>query len=164
MKRALDVDNLINADAKATQIAEQWEEWNTYRRRWLEEKKELRDYLYATDTRTTSNSKLPWSNSTTTPKLTQIYDNLKANYTAALFPNENWMKWKANDQDSATEEKRKAAQDYMDSKLAESRFRSIVDQLIDDFILTGNCFGTVDWSNEVHKVGKEDFVAGYLGP
>jgi len=74
------------------------------------------------------------------------------------------MKWKANDQDSATEEKRKAAQDYMDSKLAESRFRSIVDQLIDDFILTGNCFGTVDWSNEVHKVGEEDFVAGYLGP
>src|SRR6056297_1762298 len=164
MKRSLDVDTLINAHTKATVIAERWNEWQSFRRKWLEEKKELRNYVYATDTRTTSNSKLPWSNSTTTPKLTQIYDNLKANYTATLFPNSNWMKWKANDQDSATEEKRKAAQDYMDSKLAESRFRSIVDQLIDDFILTGNCFGTVDWSNEVHKVGKEDFVAGYLGP
>jgi len=164
MKRSLDVDTLINAHTKATEIANKWEEWQSFRRKWLEEKKELRNYVYATDTRTTSNSKLPWSNSTTTPKLTQIYDNLKANYTATLFPNSNWMKWKANDQDSATEEKRKAAQDYMDSKLAESRFRSIVDQLIDDFILTGNCFGTVDWSNEVHKVGEEDFVAGYLGP
>src|SRR6056297_695884 len=128
MKRALDVDNLINADAKATQIAEQWEEWQTYRRRWLEEKKELRDYVYATDTRTTSNSKLPWSNSTTTPKLTQIYDNLKANYTSALFPSENWMRWRAEDVDSDSKEKVETIQSYMDNKVTLSGFRFIAEQ------------------------------------
>ena len=165
MKRALDVDNLINADAKATQIAEQWEEWNTYRRRWLEEKKELRDYLYATDTRTTSNSKLPWSNSTTTPKLTQIYDNLKANYTATLFPNSNWMRWIPVTPADATRAKRDAAQSYMDAKLKQSKFTQTVDTLIDDFIQTGNCFGTVEWANESYKISdQDDYVGGYVGP
>jgi len=165
MKRALDVDSLVNADAKATQIAEQWEEWNTYRRRWLEEKKELRDYLYATDTRTTSNSKLPWSNSTTTPKLTQIYDNLKANYTATLFPNSNWMRWIPVTPADATRAKRDAAQSYMDAKLKQSKFTQTVDTLIDDFIQTGNCFGTVEWANESYKISdQDDYVGGYVGP
>src|SRR6056297_1857544 len=164
MKRALDVDNLINADAKATQIAEQWEEWNTYRRRWLEEKKELRDYLYATDTRTTSNSKLPWSNSTTTPKLTQIYDNLKANYTAALFPNENWMRWKGSDQDSASKAKVETIQAYMDNKIVQSGFRFTAEKLVDDWILTGNCFATVNFLNETMTLETGEQVKNYVGP
>lgn len=165
MKRTLDVDNLINADTKATQIAEQWEEWNTYRRRWTEEKKELRDYLYATDTRTTSNSKLPWSNSTTTPKLTQIYDNLKANYTATLFPNSQWMRWTPTVPTDASKAKRDAAQAYMDAKVKQSKFVQTVDKLIDDYIQTGNCFGTVEWANESYKISDdEDYVGGYVGP
>lgn len=164
MKRALDVDNLINADAKATQIAEQWEEWNTYRRRWLEEKKELRDYVYATDTRTTSNSKLPWSNSTTTPKLTQIYDNLKANYTAALFPSEDWMRWRAEDGSSAMKEKQEIIQSYMDNKVTLSGFRFTAEELIDDYILTGNCFATVDFSVDMHTLETGEQVRSYVGP
>lgn len=165
MKRALDVDTLINADAKATQIAEQFEEWNTYRRRWNEEKKELRDFVYATDTRTTSVSKLPWSNSTTTPKLTQIYDNLKANYTATLFPNSNWMRWIPVEPSDATRVKRDAAQAYMDAKVKQSNFRNTVESLVDDYILTGNCFGTVVWANESYKISEDDeYVGGYVGP
>jgi len=164
MKRALDVDNLLSADSKATQIAEQFEEWNTYRRVWLEEKKELRDYLYATDTRTTSNSKLPWSNSTTTPKLTQIYDNLKANYTAALFPNENWMRWKGSDQDSASKAKTDVIQAYMDNKIVQSGFRFTAEKLIDDYILTGNCFATVDFLNESMTLETGEQVKNYVGP
>lgn len=92
MKTTLDLDTMITPDLVASQIAVKWVEWDKYRGSWIEEKKELRNYLYATDTRTTTNAKLPWCNSTTTPKLTQIYDNLKANYTAALFPNSNWMR------------------------------------------------------------------------
>jgi len=164
MKRALDVDNLINADAKATQIAEQWEEWNTYRRRWLEEKKELRDYVYATDTRTTSNSKLPWSNSTTTPKITQIYDNLKANYTSALFPQEKWMRWSAEDDASATKEKRDVIQTYMSNKVEQSNFRKTAERLIDDYILTGNCFATVDFFSDYTVLENGEQVTNYVGP
>ena len=89
MKTVLDIENLLEPDLLATGIANRWTELAKYREKWLEEKKELRNYLFATDTSTTTNQKLPWSNSTTTPKLTQIYDNLKANYSAALFPNSN---------------------------------------------------------------------------
>ena len=164
MKRALDVDNLINADAKATQIAEKWEEWQSYRRRWIEEKKELRDYVYATDTRSTSNSKLPWSNSTTTPKLTQIYDNLKANYTAALFPSQDWMRWTATTMEGATKAKVEVIQNYMANKVAQSGFRFTAEKLIDDYILTGNCFATVDFTNDTYTLETGEQVRNYVGP
>ena len=68
---------------------------------------ELQGYLYATDTTKTSNSKLPWSNKTTLPKLTQIMENLVANYEATLFPNQDWLKWEAADANSAIAEKKK---------------------------------------------------------
>ena len=117
MARALDVSALIEPHQYAAEISNRFTEWNSYRQEWLQEKKELRNYVFATDTRTTSNSKLPWSNSTTTPKITQIYDNLKANYTTALFPNSKWMKWEATDEASATKAKRDTIQTYMENKL-----------------------------------------------
>ena len=68
----IDIENFIDPHALATDISDRWTTWNNGRQTKLEEWKELRNYIYATDTRTTSNSKLPWTNSTTTPKLTQI--------------------------------------------------------------------------------------------
>ena len=76
----IDLYSLIAPHALATEIADRWTIWNNSRQQKIEEWKEIRNYIYATDTRTTSNSKLPWTNSTTTPKLTQIADNLHANY------------------------------------------------------------------------------------
>lgn len=84
---------LLQPDSEAHVVASNWRQWVLYRNKKIEEWKELRNYLFATDTRTTSNKKLPWSNSTTTPKLTQIRDNLHANYMAALFPRSKWLKW-----------------------------------------------------------------------
>ena len=96
----LDLERLVHPDQLATQIAEKYQEWSSLREKWSAEKVELIKYIYATDTKTTSNKSLPWANSTTTPKLTQIYDNLKANYEAALFPNSMWMTWVARDKDA----------------------------------------------------------------
>ena len=87
----IDIEDTIDPHALAVDISSRWGTWNTARASKLEEWKELRNYVYATDTKTTSNSKLPWSNSTTTPKLTQISDNLHANYFAALFPTETMV-------------------------------------------------------------------------
>ncbi len=162
--RTLDVSALIAADSKASAIANKWEEWNGYRRAWKEETKELRNYVYATDTRTTENNKLPWSNSTTTPKLTQLYDNLKANYTAALFPSQDWMKWKGSNADDNTKEKQKVVQSYMEAKLEQSGFRLTAEELVDDFILTGNCFATVDFMSEMVETDFGEVVQRYVGP
>ena len=160
----LDVEMLLSPHVLATDIAAKFVEWNSYRNKWIEEKRELRNYLYATDTRTTSNQKLPWSNSTTTPKLTQIYDNLKANYTAALFPSTKWMRWEAGDAEGATKEKRRVIQAYMDNKIRQSKFETEADKLVDDFIIFGNCFATVDYVEEYTELESGETVANYIGP
>ncbi len=164
MTRTLDVSQLISPHQKAASISNKWDMWNSARDGWINEKKELRNYVYATDTRTTGNAKLPWSNSTTTPKLTQIYDNLKANYTASLFPSNKWMEWQATDNESATKAKRDIIQAYMDNKLRQSDFRNVVDRLVDDFILAGNCFATVTWEDSYQVKETGDFVVNYVGP
>mgnify|MGYP007047346374 CR=1 FL=1 len=164
MARSLDVSRLVDPHSKATEISNRWEQWQSYRRKWLEEKKELRNFVYAVDTRTTSNNNLPWSNSTTTPKITQVYDNLKANYTAALFPARDWMQWVANDKESNTLKKRNIIQAYLETKNRQSDFRNVVDKIVDDYILCGNCFATVDF--EYNMTESEDGLAipGYIGP
>ena len=39
-----------------------WTDWDSARTNWKDEKKELRQYIHATDTRKTANAKLPWKN------------------------------------------------------------------------------------------------------
>ena len=89
----VDFKTTINPHSVASEISDRWTEWNNARQTKIDEWKELRNYVYATDTRTTANSKLPWTNSTTTPKLTQIADNLHANYFSALFPQKRWFRF-----------------------------------------------------------------------
>lgn len=162
-KTVLDIQHLLNPDNLAGEIASKWTLWDSLRSQWKEEKVELRNYLFATDTRTTTNNKLPWSNSTTTPKLTQIYDNLKANYTAALFPNSKWMRWEADDLESAAKEKKNVIQAYMENKVRQSNFELTADRLVDDYILYGNCFALVDFVADYTDINGERIVS-YIGP
>jgi hypothetical protein len=135
-----------------------------FRDKKVEEWKELRNYLFATDTRTTSNNRLPWSNSTTTPKLTQIRDNLHANYMAALFPTENWFTWKAGDSDSALAEKRDVILSYMRTKIRQSGFVDTVSRLVLDWIDTGNCFAITEYDSDLVYLSDTDIVEQYQGP
>ena len=164
MARPLDVDYLLGADQLAAEISQRFETWASFRRTWTNEKKELRDYVYATDTKTTTNAQNGWSNSTTTPKLTQIYDNLKANYEAALFPRDVNFCFKPGDADAATVGKAAAVQAYMESKVSQSGFRTTMDRLVDDWILTGNSFATVDYVREFTTLESGETVSGYQGP
>lgn len=152
-------------DSVAKVIADKWVLWNSNRSSWLAEKKELRQYLFATDTRKTTNAQLPWKNSTVTPKLTQIRDNLHANYLAALFPNDNWFVWESGDRDSASLQKKKAIRDYMKNKLKASGFELVVSQLIYDYIDYGNVIAGHEYVNQEKKdpATGEDIIL-YRGP
>lgn len=160
----LDIDSIVSPDQLACEIANKWIEWNSYRSSWLEEKKELRNYLYATSTKTTSNAILPWSNTTTTPKLTQISDNLHANYMATLFPQNKWMKWEALDKESGTKLKRDIIQAYMDNKLRQSNFTTVASKLVQDYIIYGNCFATVEFEKSFRNKSDGQPVIDYVGP
>ena len=160
----LDIESIIHPELLATEIANKWMEWNSYRSKWIEEKKELRNYLYATSTKTTSNAILPWSNTTTTPKLTQISDNLHANYMATLFPQNKWMKWEALDKESGTKLKRDIIQAYMDNKLRQSNFLTVASKLVQDYIIYGNCFATVEFEKSFRTKRDGQQVLDYVGP
>jgi len=160
----IELEHLLNPDTLAVEIANRWVEWNSLRDKWLVEKKELRNYLYATDTRTTKNAALPWSNSTTTPKLTQIMDNLHANYFATLFPQQKWMRWEATTASDGTREKREVIQSYMDNKVRQSDFINTASSLLYDWIQYGNCFATVEWSQEYNTKESGEVTTNYIGP
>jgi hypothetical protein len=160
----IELEHLLNPDTLAVEIANRWVEWSNLREKWVTEKKELRNYLYATDTRTTKNAALPWSNSTTTPKLTQIMDNLHANYFATLFPQQKWMRWEATTAADGTREKREVIQAYMDNKVRQSDFINTSSSLLYDWIQYGNCFATVEWNQDYNTKESGEVTTNYIGP
>jgi hypothetical protein len=160
----IDLEYIISPDNMAVQIAEQWREWSNQRSNKVEEWKELRNYLYATDTRTTKNAMLPWSNSTTTPKLTQIMDNLHANYFATLFPQKTWFKFEAKSREENVKLKRDAIQAYMENKIHQSSFVNTCSELLFDYIQYGNCFATVSWEENYQVKDDDNMVVNYIGP
>lgn len=163
--KTLDLVDILRPEMLAGSISNTYLEWNTYRAEWLEQKRELRNYIFATDTRSTSNSKLPWKNSTTIPKLCQIRDNLHANYMAALFPNDEWLEWDGDNQDAIARDKSEVIKAYVLNKVRASNLKSTVSDLVLDWIDYGNIFATtifVDESVTNDKTG--EVIAGYVGP
>lgn len=160
-----ELNNLIQPNGKARQIANVWDQYYRERRPWVEEIKELRDYIFATDTTKTSNASLPWKNSTTLPKLCQLRDNLHSNYISALFPNDDWQQWEAYSREDATIDKKNAIQAYMSNKTRESKIRNVASQLLLDYIDTGNAFVDTEYVNEskIDTVTGEE-IPGYIGP
>ena len=161
----LDVMDLIDPDDLALTISRKWEDWSRDRAQWEDRVKELRDYLYATDTKTTTNKKLPFANSTTIPKLMQIKMNLHSNYMSHLFPNDiDWINWEAHDRDSAEEDKRMVIESYARTKSRQQNIQNTFAQLLDDWIIYGNCFCKLEFINEVFMDKEGNERKGYIGP
>lgn len=159
------IEQAIGQENLARVMAGLYNSWWLQRNNKETEWRELRDYLFATDTTSTTNSTLPWKNKTTLPKLTQIRDNLHANYMDALFPNDNWMKWEGATQEDTTIKKRKAIEAYLNTKLKESKFREEVSLLVYDYIDYGNAFGEVQYVNDSHEDPiTGEMVTTYNGP
>lgn len=148
----------------ADQITRMWSSANDDRRAWLDQKLELRNYIFATDTTTTSNQSLPWKNKTTVPKLCQIRDNLHANYMSALFPTDPWLKWEGHSQDAVVKQKREAIEAYMQNKVRMSNLATTVSQLLYDYIDYGNVFYDTVYVNEVTTSEDGEVKQGYQGP
>jgi hypothetical protein len=162
--KTLDIDSVLTPDKLGTEIARQYIQWDTFRQVKVKEWREVREYIFATDTRKTSNAATPWKNTTTIPKLCQIRDNLYANYTAALFPKRKWLSWTGNDKDSNARAKREAIEAYMSYVIEQDNFKKEVDKLILDYIDYGNCFAGVDWIDETQQLADGQTKVGYVGP
>jgi len=164
MTKVAEVASMINIDDSAAWVSNLWDKYNNQRREKMEEWKELRNYIFATDTTTTSNQSLPWKNSTTLPKLCQIRDNLHSNYLSALFPNENWLQWEAFSRDSNKKETALVIEAYMANKCRRSGYRAEVSKLVYDYIDYGNAFATVSFETRFKMSPAGEKVVDYMGP
>lgn len=163
--KTLDLNDLIQKDNLGCRIADHFFTWNSQRQEWIGQKEEIRSYIYATDTTKTTNASLPWSNKTTIPKLTQIRDNLFANYLATMFPKRRWLHWEGSTQDDETKMQTEIIRDYMSWVVSQRFFKETVSKLVLDYIDYGNCFATVEWVDE-STVDTDTGVTkiGYVGP
>lgn len=163
--QVLTLEESLDRDRLAVQIADMFTEWEMRRSPWMNAKQEVRDYIFATDTSRTTNAENGWKNSTHIPKLCQIRDNLYANYIAALFPHDRAIKWEGDDKSSATVQKRKAIEAYINNKIRQSDFVQEIEKCVYDFIDYGNAFGMVEYVNESHEdPDTGERIQGYRGP
>lgn len=147
----------------AVVVNDAWSRLNFERTSWLSKSLEARRYVTATSTGDTEVGQLPWKNKTTIPKLTQIYENLRSYYMAALMPSDDWFRWEGVDEDS--HRKANLIERYMQTKLRMGGFRKELDKIISDLVLYGNCFGGVKWVHETIKSKVTgEVTTGYVGP
>lgn len=159
----LELEDILIEDRLATEVTDTFMTYDMLMQPKRNDWEELRRYIYATDTSGTSNSKLPWKNKTTIPKLCQIRDNLYANYSATMFPQRKWLIWEADERLEDQIAKRNSIVNYMNWVISQPSFKHEVDKLILDFIDYGNCFGTVGWTDE--RIERPNGVkVGYVGP
>ena len=162
--KVLEVENIYSSDSLAYNIGNKWLSWTQARGEWLEEKKEIRAYVFATDTSKTTNAKDGWTNTTTLPKLCQIRDNLHANYYAALFSSEKFMRFDQYTGEEGDHQKAKAIQAYMENKLREADFRTTISQCLYDYIDNGIALGDVEYVDEILTTADGETIAGFVGP
>lgn len=155
---------MLQQDSASQWVSYLWDKFNQQRREKIEEWKELRDYVFATDTSTTSNGRLPWKNSTTLPKLCQIRDNLHSNYLSSLFPNDDWLRWMGYSKNDSKKTKAKAIQAYMANKCREGHFRTEMSKLLYDYVDFGNSFATVIFESKYKEMADGSIVPDYIGP
>lgn len=150
-------------DSVAVVVSDAWQRLNFERMHWLEKAQEVRQYITANSTADTEVGTLPWKNKTTIPKLTQIADNLRSYYMAALMPNDDWFRWEGIDPDS--HRKAELIEAYMQTKLRMGGFRKELEKIVSDWVIYGNAFAGVKWVKETTKsrlTGQE--IINYIGP
>lgn len=160
----VDLQSFMSRDSEASWISNMWDSWDSQRQGWKNSAVELDKYLYATDTTTTTNKSLPWKNSTTLPKLTQLMDNLHSNYISAIFPNDKWLKWQAYNTESANKSKVKTITSYMENKTRMGGFRETASHLLLDYIRRGNCFSTLIYVKKENLWNNTSLIPAFIGP
>lgn len=163
-KDVQEINGLLQPSALATFVVDKYVTWRGEKVTWIDDMKELRNYIFQTDTTETTNVQTPWKNKTSIPKITQIRDNLHANYMAALFPHDDWFKWEAGTQEAATKETARLIEAYMKQKIRESGFKKAISEALYDYIDYGNAFGEVTFENDQHITGDGVPVTKYVGP
>ena len=118
----IDLQYVNNDDSLAREVGTMWMNWNMARSDVKTRWQETYQYVYATSTKNTSNEGIGgidgeggWSHSTHVPKLAQIFDNLGANYMAALMPHDDVVQFIGFTQDAEMLENENSNQSHKEN-------------------------------------------------
>lgn len=136
----------FNSESLADNITNLYTQWVSARQVHKARQAEVIQYLYATSTKETPNNETsPWSHSTHIPKLTQIFDNLGANYTTALFGDREFFTFNPADESDLLKGKREAVMNYLMTKHEDSKFVPRIKQILYDWVQKGLAVGRVEY-------------------
>ena len=155
---------LLTPDAIADEVTTLWTTFKNARQSWEAEMLEIRNYKYATSTRTTEVEQAGFKNSTTIPKLSQIATNLQANYTAHLFGNPNWIQFEAFDNTAAALEQKRLVEAYARTKVRRKDYEQVLNANIVDWIDTGATFAQQRYVTESYIDINGNERITYQGP
>ena len=146
------------------ELTQLFDNYETARGVWDEEVDEITSFVFATDTKETTNSKLPFHNTTTIPKLAHIRNNLVVAYTSQLIPNSQWIQFAANDEADDSADVRQAVEGYVRSKSAASELELTVNRLVQDWVDTGVAAAQTRYVNRKVRNGLGAMNSTYSGP
>lgn len=160
---SIEIEGILGVPSMlATEISDSWSRWKTDKKVFEDRIAENIAHVYATSTRETENAG-SWDNSTTQPKLAHIYDNLKANYMDGLMPHNEWLNLES--EENLSRERKNKILSYLRTKHRLRNLRGRVDELLDDWIFTGNCFSSVSYRRETSiDPITQATSTGYQGP
>lgn len=161
--KVADLEAMFRQDDASAWIVNLWEKYSIQRQEKLREWAEVQAYVFATDTSDTSNSTLPWENTTTLPKLCQIRDVLHSNYMTAIFPNDKWLRWEGYTVDSVKRDVADTITAYMSNKAREGNLRNVISQCLLDYIDYGNAFAMPSFEARYNETNVE-LIPGFIGP
>lgn len=155
--------DIFSKDILADTIVNYWERLSSERTVWMNRMQRVREYLNAPDTAYTENSNLPWKNKTVIPKLTQIYDNLLAQYMQTIIPDDNWVAFE-EDYPTADQSTDSKTEQYIRQKIEDSNTRETIRELLSDYIFPGMaCVGVEHVHNKVKSLVDGEDTTKYKG-
>lgn len=159
-----DIIDMTPEDSLAREIASRWTNWDATQTPHTNRIKEVTEYLFATSTQDTTNSQNPTDHKTNRPKITQIYDTLKALYRQGIIPKEKFFRFQGDDEESVNRAKRRNAEGYLITKHRHNKFGKVIGQLLDDWVREGNCYVGVEHVDERGVDEDGNPLPGYVGP
>ena len=157
--------DLVPGQPLAIEISNTFTLQNGARSEWKARVEENKKFRFATSVTETTNVQNKHAHTTHTPKISQVADNLSANYMSAMFPHEDWLRFEGKNEEADQFDKKQAVLAYINTKNKLNGFRNVIQQLIDDWILTGNAFAGVTYKQEIHEDPETgEILPGYVGP
>lgn len=163
-----DIKTLLTPDGEdaglVKELVTMFDRFSTARGVWDEEVDEITSFVFATDTKQTTNSKLPFHNTTTIPKLAHIRNNLVIAYTSQLIPNSQWIQFTSQDEANDTADVKSAVEGYVRSKSTASELELTVNRLVQDWVDTGVCVTQTRYVTRKLENGLGALDTSYSGP